>query len=188
MKPIEVADKIFLYKGTDYTSNTYYINDKTKVLIDAGYDFKGEVDLLVLTHFHPDHIIYSYNIKERSGCKVLIGEKDLEPLRVFIKKQSIFGCGKTIEPDPLSEGDEIKTGQYTFCVLEAPGHTIGSIMLWEPRARILFSGDTKFAGTGIGRTDMPYSDPGKMDETLKRINELKPFLLLPGHLQIEQLK
>jgi hydroxyacylglutathione hydrolase len=67
-------------------------------------------------------------------------------------------------------------------VIETPGHTVGSIALYDKENMRVFSGDTLFAGT-VGRTDLPESRP---DEILKSIKE-KLFVLpkktkvYPGH-------
>ncbi len=180
----KITDKITLYKGS---CNTYYINDKKKTLIDAGVDFQGDVDLLVLTHFHPDHVLHAGRIKERCNCEVLIGWADAEPLSILWRVwPSWEGIRiKKIAPDRfLKEGDMINTGLLNFRVLEVPGHTIGSIALWEENAKILFTGDTLFAHGIIGRIDFPYSDPQSMEQSIQRLKDLKPRMLLPGHGEI----
>jgi len=42
---------------------------------------------------------------------------------------------------PLSEGDHVRVGRYVFRCVETPGHTPGHMCLYEPDARLLFSGD-----------------------------------------------
>jgi glyoxylase-like metal-dependent hydrolase (beta-lactamase superfamily II) len=62
-------------------------------------------------------------------------------------------------PEPtqvLADGDRIEG--CDLIVIHTPGHTPGSICLYQETQELLFSGDTLFAGT-IGRTDLPYSDP-----------------------------
>lgn len=51
---------------------------------------------------------------------------------------------------PLSEGAILSFGNASFTVLEAPGHTLGHILFFEPSQHVLFSGDTLF-GMGCGR-------------------------------------
>lgn len=63
--------------------------------------------------------------------------------------------------------------------IKTPGHTKDSLCyLYE---NILFSGDTLFH-KGIGRTDLPESDPNKMEESLEKIKHLDYQVLAPGHL------
>jgi glyoxylase-like metal-dependent hydrolase (beta-lactamase superfamily II) len=77
----------------------------------------------------------------------------------------------------LAEGDNI--GPFT--VLHLPGHTPGSIGLWDQKAGILFSGDTLFHG-GYGRTDLPGGNEKQLFASLNRLftldalsNESSPF-------------
>jgi len=63
--------------------------------------------------------------------------------------------------------------------LKTPGHSKDSLsFLYKD---ILFSGDTLFHN-GIGRTDLPESDPGKMKESLEKLKRLDYQVLAPGHI------
>jgi len=64
-------------------------------------------------------------------------------------------------------------------VIYTPGHTYDSICLLYKD--ILFSGDTIFFN-GIGRTDLPESQPEKMQESLEKLKKLKYKILCPGHV------
>jgi len=64
-------------------------------------------------------------------------------------------------------------------VLKTPGHTRDSLcFLYKD---ILFSGDTLFIN-GTGRTDLPESDPKKMQESLEKLKKLEYNVLAPGHI------
>lgn len=77
----------------------------------------------------------------------------------------------------LAEGDEI--GPFT--VLHLPGHTPGSIGLWDKKAEILFSGDTLFCG-GFGRTDLPGGSETQLLASLKRLFAMDGNIqVYPGH-------
>ena len=80
----------------------------------------------------------------------------------------------------LVEGDIIKTKNFEFVVVWTPGHTDGSICLYEKEKHILISGDTLFS-EGPGRYDLPYGDKKELVESLKKLSEFKIELLLPGH-------
>jgi hydroxyacylglutathione hydrolase len=177
----KVHDKIFLLTGY---CNTYYINDEVKVLIDAGVDYKGRVDMLIITHLHPDHVFYANKIKKRTNCKILIGKGD-----DFVK-HLIPTFFSTWEGEPvelfsvdavMKKDDVIDTGTYKLRVVPAPGHTKGSTCLFEETHKILFSGDVLFADGYIGRTDFPHSEPNKMSKSLKKLEKLGYKILLPGH-------
>jgi glyoxylase-like metal-dependent hydrolase (beta-lactamase superfamily II) len=76
----------------------------------------------------------------------------------------------------LKEGDEI----FGFKVLHTPGHSPGSICLFDPKAKILISGDTVFSD-GVGRIDLPGGSEADMEKSLERISQLKVEKILPGH-------
>ena len=76
----------------------------------------------------------------------------------------------------------IKVGGLRFKVIETPGHTPGGVSYYEPAEKVLFSGDSLFAGA-IGRTDHPGGD---YDQLMKSILEKLVTLegsvsVLPGH-------
>jgi hydroxyacylglutathione hydrolase len=79
----------------------------------------------------------------------------------------------------LEEGDELaETG---LRILHTPGHTPGSICLYDAAGGNLFSGDTLFAG-GFGRTDLAGGDYGKLVSSLRRLSDLPPETsVYPGH-------
>jgi glyoxylase-like metal-dependent hydrolase (beta-lactamase superfamily II) len=82
----------------------------------------------------------------------------------------------------LAEGDSI--GPFT--VLHLPGHTPGSIGLWDQKEGVLFSGDTLFDGS-YGRTDLPGGNEIQLFASLKRLLALDAPLceesiqVYPGH-------
>ncbi|MEG1558235.1 MAG: MBL fold metallo-hydrolase, partial [Oscillospiraceae bacterium] len=92
---------------------------------------------ILLTHGHYDHIGAVFALKQKTGAKVLINEKDKISLR--------------FEPDEtVSDGDVIKAGQLEFACMETPGHSEGSVCYIC--GDCLFSGDTLFLES-VGRTD-----------------------------------
>ena len=121
-------------------AKTYYING---LLVDAGFMVKEKVDVLVITHCHIDHIIYANEIKKIHNCKIAVGRRDALHLKKLDLNtlNGLFGQGlKPIIPDIiLKEGDIVNAGNLNFKVIETPGHTEGSISLFEERKGILFS-------------------------------------------------
>jgi hydroxyacylglutathione hydrolase len=80
-----------------------------------------------------------------------------------------------------ADGGEIRFGALRLTVLHTPGHTEGSVCLYDPDAGLLFSGDTLFAG-GWGRVDLPGGDPDVMAASLARLSELPDAVrVYPGH-------
>ena len=84
----------------------------------------------------------------------------------------------------LAEGDSIGP----FAVLHLPGHTPGSIGLWDREAGVLFSGDTLFYGD-YGRTDLPGGSETQIFASLKRLFSMDGGIqVYPGHGQITSIK
>ena len=84
------------------------------------------------------------------------------------------------QPPPdltLEEGDEI--GPFT--VLHLPGHTPGSIALWDKQANNMFTGDTLFQA-GYGRSDLPGGDQTQLMSSLRRLFAMDGQIkVYPGH-------
>jgi glyoxylase-like metal-dependent hydrolase (beta-lactamase superfamily II) len=88
-------------------------------------------------------------------------------------------------PEPLfflREGDLI-IGEHSFEVIATPGHSPGSICLYWPAKKALFTGDLVF-NQSIGRTDLPGGNGGMLKESLKRISGMDIDYLLCGHGEI----
>jgi glyoxylase-like metal-dependent hydrolase (beta-lactamase superfamily II) len=82
----------------------------------------------------------------------------------------------------LREGEQVRIGDLAFDVLHLPGHTEGSVCLYEERSGILLSGDVLFAGS-YGRTDLPGGNDEQMVASLARLAREVPgnVRVLPGH-------
>jgi glyoxylase-like metal-dependent hydrolase (beta-lactamase superfamily II) len=81
----------------------------------------------------------------------------------------------------LADGSRIRFGDIDVTVLHTPGHTPGSVCLLSNEERVIFSGDTLFAGAW-GRTDLPGGNDEMMIDSLARLATLEPGLnVLPGH-------
>ncbi|MDP3177528.1 MAG: MBL fold metallo-hydrolase [Spirochaetaceae bacterium] len=84
------------------------------------------------------------------------------------------------EPDLLLNDGDLVPGS-PLRVIHTPGHTAGSICLYDREAALLLSGDTLFQG-GVGRTDGPDSDPRLLESSLARLFSLPAeTTVLPGH-------
>ncbi len=75
----------------------------------------------------------------------------------------------------------LEVGTLSFEVMHTPGHTPGSICLYEAQAGALFTGDTLFR-IGIGRTDHPGGNKMQLGESLKKLAALPDKTkVYPGH-------
>ncbi len=172
---------------SEFGSISYCINDKRKVLIDASSLIDDKVEMIILTHCHFDHISHLRELKEKNRCEVCCGEGDREAIEnadertlaeLFGKKMKGVKIDRT-----LKEGDIIDTGEYKLRVIGTPGHTPGSICLYDENNGVLFSGDVIFdkEGKSIGRTDLSGGDEEEIKKTLAKLKKLKINELFAGH-------
>lgn len=173
----KLTDNIWLFK--DRWMISYLVEDGKKLQIDAGAPVDTKPDILVLTHCHFDHI------QHIPDCEIAASQKTAKHLSELDIVTIAFKSPRKLEPIKvtriLKEGDIIKTGKYEFKVIETPGHTDGSISLYDENHGILFSGDTLFHDDIPGRVDLPSADPIAMADSLEKLKKLKINILLPGH-------
>ena len=79
----------------------------------------------------------------------------------------------------VSEGDIVETGDRKFVVLHLPGHSPGSVALWERSSGSLFSGDAIYDGVIVD--NLPGSDVETYRATMKRLAELPAAQVFGGH-------
>lgn len=154
---------------------------------------------ILLTHGHFDHIgavpaLAAEYGKRGMNCEIAIHAADAEylgPDAYAAHYRTLCAMGinpayigrwknKPLLPNPsmlLAEGDRV--GPFT--VLHVPGHTPGSIALWDQEAGNLFSGDTLFR-SGYGRTDLPGGSAAQLFASLKRLFAMDGDIqVFPGH-------
>ncbi|MFP4477213.1 MAG: MBL fold metallo-hydrolase [Desulfatibacillaceae bacterium] len=188
---------MFIWRDTRTNNcNTYLIDGPAPVLIDPGHTrfFQGvcrelveagfdpqRLALALNTHGHPDHVEGSEVFTELNAY-VAIHEKEyefIEPLfRTFYQSQGI--APPDIVFDLFLREGEITSGDHTFEILHTPGHSPGSVCVYWPAKRALFSGDVIFK-QGVGRTDLPGGSVRDLAMSIQRLRELDVELLLPGH-------
>jgi len=168
-----------------YQTNCYIIWNEGSdacVIIDPGYNpdtiltrvglLGKQVEAILLTHGHFDHVGGVKAIAETTGCKVYLCTEDLAMPQQFT-------AGKLLYTDSYKEGDVLELAGLTVKVLHTPGHTMGSVCLLTEDT--LFAGDTLFQGS-CGRTDLPGGDWAQILQSLRRLKELpENTRVFPGH-------
>jgi glyoxylase-like metal-dependent hydrolase (beta-lactamase superfamily II) len=83
-------------------------------------------------------------------------------------------------PDALlADGDVLSVGSLAFTVTHTPGHAPGHVVFRH--GKTVLGGDLLFAGS-IGRTDLPFSDPEQMQDSLAKLCDLEDdTVVYPGH-------
>ncbi|MGA3083755.1 MAG: MBL fold metallo-hydrolase [Thermodesulfobacteriota bacterium] len=192
---MKVADNLYAFiwrNPQDNNCNTYLIKGSKTILIDPGHihlfdhvmsgllDLNlrpNQIDLIIITHAHPDHLEAAALFKKPTLLTMSLAEFK------FIKQW--FGrygweAGNGFEPDFFLQDGELTIGDLSFQVITTPGHSPGSICLYWAERKALFTGDLIFS-QGVGRTDLPGGNGGLLKESIQQIAVLDIDYLLSGH-------
>ncbi len=193
-----IADDLYLVKPGSNSSNCYLITGDITVLIDTGTvmgirEMKRalekigysvpDIDLVINTHEHFDHIGGNILFQKtaliaahrNTAVKIMSGDDEVMHCRAHAQKFEGYRVHAW-----LSNTDVIDAGSWFLKVLHTPGHTSGCISLYDPRRRVLFSGDALFA-SGTLSTIYESGSLGEYFNSLRRLRTMKIDLLLPGH-------
>jgi len=194
MGGIKKMGNVTLIQLSDIDSNIYVMGD---TVIDSGTGFSftrlyqllktmkielKDIKHIVNTHGHFDHIGGNGYFIE---ADIAIHDADADIVEKGDTKMSYadFFDGR-LKPREvrtrLKEGDVVSAGGMELEVIHTPGHTPGSICLYDRKSGTLFTGDTVFSD-GIGRTDMPGGNDEHLQASLDKISSLQVKRLLPGH-------
>jgi len=156
-----------------------------KDLHDIGIGINS-LNMVINTHEHVDHFganIYLQNtlpiIAHRYAATKIVSADD-EVLRCRAHGHDPHGYHVHMW---LENMNVIDLGNWFLKIFHTPGHTSGSLCIYEPRKRILISGDTVFAQGTISNISSSGSY-GEYINSLARLNTMKIDLLLPGHGKI----
>jgi len=169
-------------------TNCYIVISSDKALIiDPGGDPNRiiqavdalDVVCIVATHGHFDHVLAVPVIKKELNTKFLMHRADVEIMGYF---RNMLPFGVPSPDGHLDEGSVVLVGDIRLYVLHTPGHTPGSICLYSPEEKIVFTGDTLFRGA-FGRTDLIGGDSDMMFRSLRKIFMLftRDYTVYPGH-------
>lgn len=195
--------KIAKFEFSLFGINTYVVYDpdsKECAVIDPGMINEEEenalsnfiernglkVEHIINTHLHIDHAVgakYAQNIFH----KPIEAHKDDAFLGERLQQQAeMFGINEKIEDVSvniyLKEGDTIKIGKGKLAVLHVPGHSPGSIALYDKDGGFVITGDALFEGS-VGRTDLPGGNGEQLIKSIKeKLLALPDFTIVyPGH-------
>jgi len=144
-----------------------------------------EVEGVVLTHGHVDHIAHVPHVCERYGVGVVVHRADLPYLErpQWPELEAMLGARPCPPPSGwLEEGTPCEIAGLALDVLHTPGHTPGGVCLVERGSREILVGDTIFH-RGVGRTDLPGGDWATLERSIRqKLFALEgDWRLFPGH-------
>ena len=135
---------------------------------------------IIATHGHLDHLWGANWACEQFGLPVLLHEADIPMAKAMQQQYDMFGVPMQAESFPM-EPLYASLLPFTFQLIHTPGHTPGSVCLYQAEEGIVFSGDTLFR-MGYGRTDLPGGNTAELITSLQRLFTLPPATrVFSGH-------
>ena len=163
--------------------------DEIEMLLDVVARQSLDVQYILLTHAHVDHVTGVARAKQATGSPVYLHRDDQFLYDAAPQQAAFFGlhCAELPPVDEYYEPQtSVRFGEYEVTVHHTPGHCPGGVCLAVGRQgaakKDLFVGDTLFAGS-IGRTDLPGGDHATLLRSITQV--LFPFgddaRVFPGH-------
>ena len=207
---MQINQSLYSYpwQGRGNNCNSYLLRGKKTVLFDPGHiinEFREsgfeqlirqisadglkpeEIDLILCTHGHPDHVEAAGKARETSGAKLAIHRQDEFILEV-LEQRNDAAYGKkapSLRPDFYLQEGYLKPASAEndlILVIHTPGHSPGSVCFYLAEHKALITGDTVFEGS-IGRSDFPGGDMSELEKSVAKLAALEDVeLLLPGHM------
>ncbi len=203
MKPVEILKNLYFIERGFLNANHFVYRSDNPILIDTAYiaDFDetagliaqlnvklSDVQLIISTHCHCDHIGGNKRIQDQSGCDIAlhqIGKYFIDARddwatwwKYFNQEADFFDCTRAI-----NNGDVLLIGPHEFEVIHTPGHASEGIVLYNRKERLLISSDT------LWKNDMAVMNlriEGSaalfhMLESLEKLESLDVQIVYPGH-------
>ncbi len=205
MQPVEILNKLYFIERGYLNGNHFIYRSKRPILIDTAYiaDFAetvrliaqlgvkiNDVQLIISTHCHCDHIGGHKLIQDQSACNIAlhkIGKHFIDTRddwatwwKYYNQEADFFDC--TVE---LNDGDDIAIGPYDFKVIHTPGHASEGIVLYNRQEKLLISSDTLWKNDMAVMTLRIEGSAAifQMLESLEKLEALDVKIVYPGHGQ-----
>jgi glyoxylase-like metal-dependent hydrolase (beta-lactamase superfamily II) len=151
----------------------------------------AEVEAILLTHTHFDHIGAVAPVAKATGAPVYCPELEvpvLADIMAFVPWEG-FGPFESYDADEtVAGGETLELAGLELDVVFTPGHSPGHVTFAIPDGAALFSGDVLFEGS-IGRDDLPGGDGRRLLQSIAELVEAYPeeTTVFPGHMGITTL-
>ena len=139
---------------------------------------------ILLTHGHFDHIMAADALRREFSVPIYAAEAEKPVLEnAQYNLSAMWHRPVTLKADQyLKDGQILSLAGFSIKVISTPGHTAGGLCYYLEKERVLFSGDTLFAGS-YGRVDFPTSSMAEMARSVReRLLTLpEDTIVYPGH-------
>ena len=163
----------------DYSTGSIFF-EHAETVIDFVNENKLDVEWLIETHVHADHLSAAPYIQKKLGGKLCISKEIINVQKLFGK---IYNAGTEFELDGsqfdklLSDNDEYKLGNIASKTIATPGHTPACMAHLIGDA--VFVGDTLFMPDGgAARADFPGGSAEQLYKSIQRILALPDLSLI----------
>lgn len=144
-----------------FTSNVFLIEGERTVVVDPGANFDvldaidrhvEDLDAVVLTHSHPDHVGNTRTVTDAYGVE----SYGFDPDHPMIDRA-------------ISDEEVVRMGEYEYVALHTPGHIDDHLCFFAMDPGILIAGDLVFQNGGFGRTDLEGGDRNVLVSSIERV-------------------
>jgi glyoxylase-like metal-dependent hydrolase (beta-lactamase superfamily II) len=194
---MKIFDNLYFFPWNSMTANncnTFFISGEKRILVDPGHYHlfdhvrdelsrlslsPEDIEIVIITHGHPDHM-EGVKLFQKTDALIAVSSWEMEfIITVAPHYGEVLGIPE-FEPEILLQEGDLGIGDLKFEVIHTPGHSPGSVCLYWPDRKTLFTGDVVF-DQGIGRTDLPGGNGEKLKESIRKISRLDVDYLLTGH-------
>jgi len=146
-----------------FTSNAFLVEGDRTVLVDTGSNFDAvgkirdrgaDLDAVILTHTHPDHVGNLQTVKDAFGVEAWGFDTD----RLGVD-------------EAIADEETVRLGDHKYVALHTPGHKNDHLCFYSATANVLFAGDLIFQNGGFGRTDLEEGDRQQLIESIDRVQD-----------------
>jgi hydroxyacylglutathione hydrolase len=158
----------------------------------AAIDALGvQLDAILLTHTHIDHVGAVAPVAKATGAEVwvpLIEKPVLADINSFVPWPDLGPFESWDAEHTLAGGERLELAGFEIDVLFTPGHSPGHVTFSIPDEDAVFSGDVLFQGS-VGRTDLPGGDWPTLLESIRSLVDSLPetTTVYPGHMGVTSL-
>lgn len=181
-----------------FQENTYVLWDSTKecIIIDPGCYYPAELDTLngfikkegldvqaiVNTHCHIDHVLGVSAVKEAYGVPFLCHDQEQLNLERLPFQAQMFGLPlKDVTPKVdrfIDTTETVRFGETELEIRFVPGHSPGHLAFYHSKSAIVVGGDVLFRES-VGRTDLPGCNEADLYKSI-----IKELYTLPDETKV----